>query len=498
MRVTKNNRFFFIWSLAVFILINGCSFHRVGSDIITDARFKNLDKKTEVELIYNPATVIYLAEHSEFFTHLNSDEASKYRGNFSSRLAEKNIWVGGSTARFVVTVREIVFTEKTHEECHVDEKSQKKYCFWLNNLDITVNATVFDRHTHKSKNLSFGVTESTKIKSRFILKGYKEGSFFLSHHDYVPELVTSCLKKIAGKTAKVIRKAYRKDGRAIRKKNRRENKNKNEIDVSDSLSFAERWDRRHSTIEVSQPDSLPLEKKEAITIQSEPIQSAPIYENPNLVKSSVFVDYQTGDTYETKQVENTIVWMVENLRTPYFKNGDSIPESKNIKEWNMATKLGQPTWMNYKNSNQNGTCGKMYNWFAVIDSRGLAPQGWHVTTEDEWVLLIDYWGGFGGKEKHAGYKLKSTKNWSDKTFTAGNESTNGNGNNKSELNCLPCGQINKYEGGYYYGKTAYWWVALQANKKISGVSLNSNGKIKIRNFNPNFGYSVRCVKDSPK
>ena len=103
-----------------------------------------------------------------------------------------------------------------------------------------------------------------------------------------------------------------------------------------------------------------------------------------------------------RQTENTLKipaggtefmeWMPKNLTTSTFRNGDSIPEVKVDKEWFEAAKEGRPAWCYYNNDPANGkTYGKLYNWYAVNDARGLAPKGWHIPTDREWQILVVQW-----------------------------------------------------------------------------------------------------------
>ena len=102
-------------------------------------------------------------------------------------------------------------------------------------------------------------------------------------------------------------------------------------------------------------------------------------------------------------------WTSENLNVDRFRNGDLIPEAKTAEEWINAGKNKQAAWCYYNNDpNNEAKYGKLYNWHAVNDTRGLAPTGWHVPTEAEWTILSDFLGG----ENQAGTKMKSTSGWS--------------------------------------------------------------------------------------
>ena len=111
----------------------------------------------------------------------------------------------------------------------------------------------------------------------------------------------------------------------------------------------------------------------------------------------------------------TQVWMTKNLDVATFRNGDPIPQAKTSdEEWDKAyVDAEQPAWCYFDNLPRNGEkYGKLYNWYAVNDPRGLAPEGWHVPSDAEWTQLTDY---LGGREK-AGAKMKSENGWSDGGF----------------------------------------------------------------------------------
>ena len=100
----------------------------------------------------------------------------------------------------------------------------------------------------------------------------------------------------------------------------------------------------------------------------------------------------------------TQVWMTKNLDVSTFRNGDTIPQAKTTEEWKRAGENQQPAWCYYDNDPANGAkYGKLYNWYAVNDSRGLAPVGYHVPSDAEWTKLTDFLGG----ESVASTKMKS-------------------------------------------------------------------------------------------
>lgn len=107
-----------------------------------------------------------------------------------------------------------------------------------------------------------------------------------------------------------------------------------------------------------------------------------------------------GNQYNTIVIGNR-EWMMDNLRTTKYCNGDPIPNTTT--SW-VALTTG--AWVNFENDNQNdNTYGKLYNWYAVNDERNICPCGWRVATDDDWTALTDQFGGLaeaGGNLKQAG------------------------------------------------------------------------------------------------
>jgi len=181
------------------------------------------------------------------------------------------------------------------------------------------------------------------------------------------------------------------------------------------------------------------------------------------------------------------IWMTENLNVDRFRNGDLIKEAKTTDEWLRAAENKRPAWCYYNNDSTKGSMyGRMYNWYAVIDPRGLAPQGWHISTDLEWEALVEFSGG----RKKAGKKLKSRNGWA----------RDANGNNESGFNGLP-GGIRWYFGDANFnfaGDWGCWWMAPGGRSTYIGnyAQLLSNVN---QCFMGDYGYgtaaSVRCVKN---
>ena len=180
----------------------------------------------------------------------------------------------------------------------------------------------------------------------------------------------------------------------------------------------------------------------------------------------------------------TQVWMAENLNVSTFRNGDPIPEAKTDEEWEKAGEEGKPAWCYYDNDASNGTkYGKLYNWYAVNDPRGLAPNGYHIPTDAEWTQLSDYLGG----ESEAGTKMKSTSGWAQN-----------NGTNSSGLSCLPGGYRSNSGAFDFIDDKGYWW-SCSAGKYNDGAWDRYLGYFDSdvsRSYNRmTYGFSVRCLRD---
>ena len=122
-----------------------------------------------------------------------------------------------------------------------------------------------------------------------------------------------------------------------------------------------------------------------------------------------------GHTINTVSIGRQI-WMQENLDVSRYRNGDPIKYAATTQEWLDAAASGQGAWSYYKNDAANGKYGRLYNWYAVHDPRGLAPKGWHIPTNLEFKKLSTALGGV----YVAGKKMKSTTLWISPSFTADN------------------------------------------------------------------------------
>lgn len=187
-----------------------------------------------------------------------------------------------------------------------------------------------------------------------------------------------------------------------------------------------------------------------------------------------------GNVYTSVEI-GTQTWMVENLKVTKYRNGNPIPTlDKDALTW------GDLTTGAYSNFYDNSlTNGRLYNWYAVNDSRGLAPKGWHIPTEAEWTILFEFLGG----ENVAGSKLKEkgTTHWCDPNDDATNE---------TGFTALPGDWRLDIGFGIGCGDSAFWSADEKDVDQAYNLFLfNGTGEVS-RVYNDKYvGWGVRCIKD---
>jgi uncharacterized protein (TIGR02145 family) len=190
-------------------------------------------------------------------------------------------------------------------------------------------------------------------------------------------------------------------------------------------------------------------------------------------------------SYNTIILGNGQEWMVENLRTSKYRNGDSIFHISDNTQW---AALNAGAWCFFDNdSAYNSIYGKLYNWYAVTDSRRICPTGWHIPIDADWTKLTI----FLGDEALAGGKLKSSglQNWL---------SPNLNSTNETGFSGLP-GAFRQSNGSFAsgIGGSGYWWSSsVDGNSSAWSRFLSCNDGYVYRSSNQRkWGLSVRCLRD---
>lgn len=219
------------------------------------------------------------------------------------------------------------------------------------------------------------------------------------------------------------------------------------------------------------------------------------------------------------------VWMDVNLNVSHFRNGDPIPEAKTSEEWSLAGKEGRPVWayprsidqegglrflekLEGTNSVSNKIYGKLYNWHALSDERGLAPEGWKIPSAYDWDDLINHLGGW----RYATSKtLKNPTEWEYYDIRSNSYRGISDDTNESGFSALPVGSISSEGLTDGIGRHTEFWTTTESNKgaklrycislNIQSITLNDKGElarspqIDLVNRYIMDGHSVRCLKE---
>lgn len=199
-----------------------------------------------------------------------------------------------------------------------------------------------------------------------------------------------------------------------------------------------------------------------------------------------------GNVYETIEIGEQ-EWMAENLRVTKYRNGETIENITSNEDWSV---LATGAYCGYDNDESNiETYGLLYNWYAVNDNNNIAPEGWHVPTDDDWKQLEIYLGmsqeevdqtGYRGTD--VGYMMQSTSGWN----------YNRNGNNSSGFTALPGGC--RYKNGNFIelGNYAYFWSSSPAYGDFAWYRELRYGYSTVRYWSEyrQNGFSIRCIKDN--
>ena len=197
------------------------------------------------------------------------------------------------------------------------------------------------------------------------------------------------------------------------------------------------------------------------------------------------LEYQ-GYDYETVQIGEQC-WFAENLRAESYENGDAIPTDLSDEDW-LSTNTGAVA------VNSLNLFGRLYNWYAVEDNRGLCPNIWHVPSDNEWIAMevsigMSYieanstsWRG-----TNQGEQLKATYGWDN----------NGSGTNNTGFGGLPGGYRGSSGGLSNTGGVGYWWTSTPFESFAWYRILNSSdsGVYRLDDWNQRGGLSIRCIKD---
>ncbi len=183
-----------------------------------------------------------------------------------------------------------------------------------------------------------------------------------------------------------------------------------------------------------------------------------------------------GNQYPTVQIGDQI-WMAENLKTTTYNDGSAIPNETDNDAWSELTTDAYSWWEN-DTEEANDDWGAYYNYFAVETGK-LAPEGWHVATEEDWNELIAFVDEDADKIKHMG-------------------STTFGDNNQTNFNAYMAGYRAGGSGGFARrGEWSFFWIG---GENAGGVNYSTRIESDSKGFehdanSSQTGSSVRCIKD---
>lgn len=191
-----------------------------------------------------------------------------------------------------------------------------------------------------------------------------------------------------------------------------------------------------------------------------------------------------GNVYHIIKI-GTQRWMLENLKTTKYRDGTSIPNVTDGVAWEDLT---TGAYCDYNNvATNSNTYGRLYNWYSITNSHQLCPAGWHVPSDADWNLLVNYLGG----DSVAGGKMKETglTHWC---------TPNTGATNSSGFTALPAGMRTCPDGPFsnLQGRCTFW----SSTQDVIGYAwtryiFSFQKGLTRNNYAMSHGYSIRCIKD---
>jgi uncharacterized protein (TIGR02145 family) len=179
-------------------------------------------------------------------------------------------------------------------------------------------------------------------------------------------------------------------------------------------------------------------------------------------------------------------WLATNLGVTKFRNGDTISYARTQEEWVFAADNNIPAWT-YEGFSEpldaNMVGVKYYNWHAVNDNRGIAPDGWKVPSVNDWNILFRPY----VMEPQKMLELFSNKRWELEDGATGN--------NASGFHSEPYGYCDEYSGFANLFHSACWWSSDEMNREFAWeISLHSGLDINIFESVKGYGLNIRLIK----
>ena len=226
--------------------------------------------------------------------------------------------------------------------------------------------------------------------------------------------------------------------------------------------------------------------------------------------TSEVIDAERNE-FRKVQIGNQL-WTASNFNATQFQNGDDILEAKSETQWREAERNMKAVWCrkDFSNSVKNKN-EKLYNWYAATDKRGLAPNGWRLPTQDDFIELFKFLGAPPLEYKEVfvfydiGKKLKSRHGWYD--FNENGIILSGNGSNESGFNGTPNGEYMddpEFDGGltmnfHGSGFLGCWWSSTEDkefhNEALQFILRNYADYVSLTSTKKSHGASIRFIKD---
>jgi uncharacterized protein (TIGR02145 family) len=215
-----------------------------------------------------------------------------------------------------------------------------------------------------------------------------------------------------------------------------------------------------------------------------------------------------GNIYHSVQV-GTQLWLVENLNTTKYQNGDLIPTTSPATLDISSRSTPKYQWPYNGNELNSKTYGRLYTYYVATDPRNVAPAGWHVATKAEWVALETYLKSVGYKDSGNGNNgdnannsitkgLAATTSWTNNIMT-NTIGCNLSLNNSTGFNALPGGSRLATGGFYGFLSEGHWWgISDNTSTEISEIILTNHSNYLFNltaAYALDYGFSIRCVKD---
>ena len=173
------------------------------------------------------------------------------------------------------------------------------------------------------------------------------------------------------------------------------------------------------------------------------------------------------------------IWTIDNLDVTTYRNGDSIPNVEDAEEWK---NLKTGAWCYFENKIENNSIyGKLYNYYAIVDPRGIAPEGYRVPTHYDWLMIQKF-----------GSCLKSKNDWNEMLKM----------DYYLPFNAKPGGYRDNYGRFCYRNEAIGWWTSTESDVKNQGNIAHwlyqNDPQLGWKPFFENDGFYIRCIKETFK